>query len=1259
MYRIIAYNPDGSSYTIYDPAGTGALPVLAPRTTEELNEAGSLEFALIVDHAAYGNLLPKATYFSAELDGEEFFYGRLLTPEESPLLGQIQYTCSGALSLLQDSELPADGKKEDGTMDSQTMTAEAFLRRCIENHNADIGNDPRRTFTVGIVNHPDKGKEREYQISSYVDTLSAIKQNIIEWYGGFLRVRSDGNGGHLIDWVSQYGDTDAGTLDLGENILSLTHRINTDDLVTAIRPVGKDGLLLTVPTIDLFPAADMQKYGKIVKSVTFSDCKTEADLQAKADEFVARIHNTYRISSEIKLVDMHFVDGLDHGVNLGDVFTNIYGMEGTSLIVGNRGRDFENPQNDSISLKSPREYEGDTSGGSYSNRKESDTITDRTSKNTTSAGYAYKYIHEFQDRLELNTKEIAINAETLELHGDRIIETANNYTRLSHKADTLEDKVGTIEGTGVIQNSEHITSLAGKFQLNTETNEVELISGTEFVVHERNGATITVGNRLSSVTSEVNSLGQRISVFEGSALWTQRDNITGVVGEFDVVTAQDGTKTLRIRSGGGIKVLRDNVEFGLYDSGNLTAGVIVDKINGGTTKIRGTNVIIEGNTTIADVMAISGNYVSIKRPMIISGNGSSTIISGTDVSADNVAIRSALVFGSEGSSDRRITYSTLSTMIKEASKSGNTLTLTRFDGTTLDFSGATTLTGAWDSGTYTVTASPQGSTRETTLQLITPVPNSTISRSNKYVSRQFKVLYGPNEDSLNDTGFMQTITIDASSVYNYGKSEVTLMDPTWNSISGAVPSSRTATVSTSGRVNDIGTTDNLSKSITVEVSVDSSYAYVKHGSTTVAQIAHNYKYTQDQLDSAVSAATIAATTSGYNNGWKDSYNGIGLNYSSDQELSYDAPSVTIYPTGKATPSADAASIVSKGITVRAPYVDSNWTASTINRNAPDGYTKVVSGGQVYYTDNSTSGASKGVRIYIAPKITVDGHEFNSNYAHQVYFSSLPTRIWADAYAAGAAAATVVVTAGTSAITWDSTNKKFYNYGYAYVNGGSQPEATSAKRESSVVSLDTSASWSNGSKSIVVKHGSASILSDSVAIPASSATTWENPTGHQWRSRLTIGGVYRYSGNHEFYTLSEYNAALATVPSGYIKAPAYIKTDGNRWGDWYTCRLYDSNGNAITTIAGGPNSGAYIPMSEGQTLGNGSYAYSPGGFGQNILGWRSFTVQGSSSAVSVTGIGWLSSAPSSWDGSISKSAANNYVGMRIQTNHGNIDIRFLA
>ena len=108
-----------------------------------------------------------------------------------------------------------------------------------------------------------------------------------------------------------------------------------------------------------------------------------------------------------------------------------------------------------------------------------------------------------------------------------------------------------------------------------------------------------------------------------------------------------------------------------------------------------------------------------------------------------------------------------------------------------------------------------------------------------------------------------------------------------------------------------------------------------------------------------------------------------------------------------------------------------------------------------------------------------------------------------------------VTAGTSAMTWDSTNKKFYNYGYAYLEGGSQAVATSTKRESSALSLDTSASWSSGTKSIIVKHGGNTILSDTISLPASSGTTWTNTSGNTWRADLSIGGTTRYSTTKDF------------------------------------------------------------------------------------------------------------------------------------------------
>lgn len=766
MYRIVAYNPDGSSYTIYDPVGSGALPVRTPRTTEELNEAGSLELTLLYGHPAYGHLMPKKTYVSVELDGNEYFYGRMLNGEPSPLTGQMQCTFAGALSFLQDTELPPDPKKEDGTTEGQTLTAEEFFIRCLNNHNSDVGDDSRRKLYPGIVDHSCSDEEREYQVSSYTGTLSAMKQNLLDRYGGFFRVRKS-NGVHYLDWVEQYGETNASTVSLGQNILTITNRMNADGLVTAIRPVGKDNLTLSGDGIlDIFPDGEMAEYGRIIKSVSFPAAETELDLLEEALELIEGIHKTIYISSDINLLDMHFVDGVLHPVNLGDVFTNIAGLSGTSMTISSRSRDMESPQNDSISLKNPKSFEGDKSGGDASSSgmggsaNSTASITQQAAQSSAARASAFKHIKETEDRLEMTAKEIYIAAEQLEIHADMFVETANEFARLSHKEETLEGKMGIIEGTGVIQNSEHITQIAGKFQYDPDNNVLELINGSELKVHDQSGVSITVGTRLTE-------LGQKTAAFEGSALWTQRDNITGIVGEFEVKTV-GGVRTLIIKSGGGINIRRNNVEFGLYDEGSLTGGIVVDKINqnSGGQQIEGTRVNITAsqvhvgstsnvaawmtetgddinnlqglvadratigqlNALRAKVESIDAEYisgqlatvsqVSVKALSVVGsasirgGLGVTGLISGGSLSTDNNATIGGNIVagGSISGTSFKIGSNSFNNVLVSASVDGNVLTLTPLSGSPVTFNKATSLSGEWSGDTYTVTASPQGNT---------------------------------------------------------------------------------------------------------------------------------------------------------------------------------------------------------------------------------------------------------------------------------------------------------------------------------------------------------------------------------------------------------------------------------------------------------------------------------------------------------------------------------------------------------------------
>lgn len=486
MYKITAKFPSGNDLILYDPAGTGALPILGPKQTEELNQPGSLTFSLLHPHEAYGLLEGMKTYISSEKEGTEIFYGRVLDVEPDELTGQETITCEGALSFLNDGFLSPDPKNSSGTTQSQTMTAEAFFRRCIDEFNADIGNDPRRVFTVGNVTVARKDETRLYQITQFTSAKEAIEQNLLNNYGGFLKVYRSPQGQLMIDWVEDYGVVDSGRVELGENVISQSNRLSGENLFTAIRPVGKDGLVhSTTPIIDVYPAEEMAEYGRIVKNIDFPGITSESDLLAAGQALVQRINKTIYRSSEISLLDLHFVDDEEPEVNLGNRYTNIAGLEGDEVTVSTRNRDYENPQNDSISLKNAKHLEGN---GIDDFKNNDGGISKQSSRSSGGVGMALKYYHELQDEATLIADRVRINGQRIDIAAETLIETGNEMERLSTVTGDLGNRVTGIEGTGVIQNSDRITQVAGKFRVETlpgeSTTRVILDEGAKLSVED-------------------------------------------------------------------------------------------------------------------------------------------------------------------------------------------------------------------------------------------------------------------------------------------------------------------------------------------------------------------------------------------------------------------------------------------------------------------------------------------------------------------------------------------------------------------------------------------------------------------------------------------------------------------------------------------------------------------------------------------------------------------------------------------------------
>ena len=775
---------------IYSPDMQDSLPVESGHFTLELNEGGSLEFTLPYTHPYYEALTPLSSYVQVTEDGEEIFYGRIYDKSEPTLTGRISYQAEGALSFLQDSEISPESKDAQGNYNTRTLSAEAFFRWCIQQHNADVA-DPRRQFTVGNVTASRKGETDEYQITSFTETKSALSQYILDRYGGVLRVRPGSNGAHYIDWVQDYGVTNPQPVEIGSNVTDMTNAISGDGVFTVLRPVGANGLTLTPNTINVFPAEKVAEYGRIVKTVTFGDADTEEKLRAKANTYISRIEKKMTKETQVSLVDFHFLDGNIPKIRIGHMFTNIRGMEGETMTVFNWDQDILSVDKGQFTLKNKKDLDSVTDG-----RVKGGTISKSSARGSKAGSLALKYYHEGTDEAMLEVKKLTATVDeaqikigeldvdiqgTADIAADALTISTNNLeviSRVENRVDNIEDvsiagmevRIQNIEGTAVIKNSDTISTVAGEFEIwedqATGKKTVHLKDGAELAV-DKDGAYITVGGLNDTLGQHEEVLGEQsviINEMTGSALWTTRDDITEVVGEFDVIWIPDPDnpgefiKKLKIQSGGGVVINRNNTEFGLFDEGNLTGGVIVEKINEDdyTTTIKGSRVIIGDQLTDDDLetwaqdakygRGVFAKYLTVKKltaeeiTTLLANIGNATITNmavTNNISAQGFVQAAQVVVGtggyvrfngSDGGGYYDLTMSDVDGMIVDALVDGNTLKLWKKGdpaaSPSITFSKATSLSGAWSGNRFTVTASPQGVTYSADITHTAPYQDS-------------------------------------------------------------------------------------------------------------------------------------------------------------------------------------------------------------------------------------------------------------------------------------------------------------------------------------------------------------------------------------------------------------------------------------------------------------------------------------------------------------------------------------------------------
>ena len=560
-YRIMA-----NGNTIYDTQDKNTYPVVKPQLHQELNNAGTLSFTVIPGHPYYNNITKMQTFVTVYKNNDEIFYGRVLRTEKG-LDGQLNVDCEGGITFFLDSEM---GKVE------VTETVEAFFTRCINNHNSQV--EAAKRFTIGTISVAKKNESHAFKITDWEDTKSTIESNLLGQFGGFLNVRPKNGGGHYIDYVENFGRINTQPIQIGVNIIDKDDSVSGENIFTILHPLGKtsssgagqdtdvtlSGLSqsdislqnVTLVGQNLELTDKISLYGRITRTERFPNAEKAIDLLHKAEEFITRMGTQLPATCDINLVNFNLLNPEIMDIFIGDTFNNIEGFSGQTLTVGEIDTDLENPSNDKIVLKNEEEINSDRFDPESSSSK---GLSDKVSKNKQQEAFRYKYIREEEDKLILFAKNTEINA------------------------------------------SEKFSALSNKIFLTAEENEAgepgELVLRAVKNIDDPYGSSLVMtvnGISLNTITDKTTVDG--VEEIKGTSIYQHRDHIDAVAGKWSL----DLQGNVHVIDGSNLYLGEGNASLAVYTDGNLTGGILVDKLNDNSTvtKIIGDRVDISATQLV-------------------------------------------------------------------------------------------------------------------------------------------------------------------------------------------------------------------------------------------------------------------------------------------------------------------------------------------------------------------------------------------------------------------------------------------------------------------------------------------------------------------------------------------------------------------------------------------------------------------------------------------------------------------------------------
>lgn len=295
-----------------------ALPqhkVLGAKLTLEENSPGSLSFTIPPGSAAQEAVKRLTSVITVRRDGEDLWSGRVLE-EAQDFWNRRVVTCEGELGYLNDSIQPQAVY--------ESLTVQGFLGKLLEVHNSKCG----AHFTLGAVTMNGDGRAYAWE-TNYESTMSCIAKNLVEVFGGRVRVRKVG-GVRYLDYLAEYPNTCTQVVEFGKNLLDFTRNWNLTDLVTVVIPrgkrlekpvVGEMEAYTTVESVnggsDRVVSEAASRLGRIEAVVDWPDISDPAELLEKAKEYLKEAQFE-ELSLEVSMADLHLMSSSTEPVDILD-----------------------------------------------------------------------------------------------------------------------------------------------------------------------------------------------------------------------------------------------------------------------------------------------------------------------------------------------------------------------------------------------------------------------------------------------------------------------------------------------------------------------------------------------------------------------------------------------------------------------------------------------------------------------------------------------------------------------------------------------------------------------------------------------------------------------------------------------------------------------------------------------------------------------------------------------------------------------------